>query len=277
MTGPFSRWGDAARRAWAPPVVWHNWVATRTRGERMRIGIAQIETQAGDLERNVERLGECARRAAEKGVELLIFPMAALVGVTPVQSADREGFLLDLMETLAPELEDLACPCLIPMVLSVDGSPLPEALLVEGREIKPVRLSARLSSTKGRDGGDPSVDALPELPFHGARLGVAFTYEDLDAYDDYEYDVDVILFLSGYGFAVDDPSSALGSSLWPRARLAATTRRCSAARALFLPRGASSPPRLPRSRRTCSSMTWTPLPRARFRSLLLRRCTTRRS
>ena len=179
----------------------------------MRIGIAQIETRAGDLEGNVERLGECARRAAEKGVELLIFPMAALVGVTPVQSADREGFLLDLMETLAPELEDLACPCLIPMVLSVDGSPLPEALLVEGREIKPVRLSARLSSTKGRDGGDPSVDALPELPFHGARLGVAFTYEDLDAYDDYEYDVDVIVFLSGYGFAADDPSSALGAAL----------------------------------------------------------------
>ncbi len=179
----------------------------------MRIGIAQIETQAGDLERNVERLGECARRAAEKGVELLIFPMAALVGVTPVQSADREGFLLDLMETLAPELEDLACPCLIPMVLSADGSPLPEALLVEGREIKPVRLSARLASAGGREGGDPSVDALPELSFHGARLGVAFTYEDLDAYDDYEYNVDVIVFLSGYGFAADDPSSALGAAL----------------------------------------------------------------
>lgn len=179
----------------------------------MKIGIAQMMTRAGDLEKTVERMGEFARRAAEMGVELLVFPMAALCGVTPVQSADREGFLLDLMETLAPELEDLACPCLIPLVLSTDGSPLPEALLVEGKDIKPVRLSARLSSMGARDAGDPGTDALPELPFHGARLGIAFTYEDLDAYDDYEYDVDVIVFLSGYGFAADDASSALGSSL----------------------------------------------------------------
>ena len=54
---------------------------------------------------------------------------------------------------------------------------------------------------------------FPLFPFRGARLGVAFTYDDLDVYDDYAYDVDVIVFLSPYGFAVDDPSSALGSSL----------------------------------------------------------------
>ena len=180
----------------------------------MKIGVAQMETSAGDLEKVMERLRGYASIAAKEGVDLVVFPMAALCGVTPVQNADREGFLLDLMEALAPTVEDLPCPCLIPMVLNINGTPQAEALLVEGDSIRPVRLSARLDAMrKGRPGADLSSDILPEIDFHGARLGVAFTYEDLDAYDNYEYDVNVIVFLSGYGFASDDPSSALGLGL----------------------------------------------------------------
>lgn len=179
----------------------------------MRIGIAQMETAAGALAQTLERMGEYARLAAKREVDLLVFPMAALCGPTAVQHADREGFLLDLIEEVSPFVEKAACPCLLPVLVPTDGPGFPEALLIDGDEVTPVRLSAQLAP-----GGDarqeaPEAEALPEVAFRGARLGVAFTYDDLDAYDDFEYDVDVVVFLSGYGFATDDPSSALGASL----------------------------------------------------------------
>ena len=178
----------------------------------MRIAIAQIATRAGDFDGTARRMAEVSRRAADAGADLLVFPVAVLCGVTPVQRTDREGFLIDLMECLLGLIDELACPCLLPVLLDTDEAALPEALLIDEGEIRPVRLAARLeSASAGR--GDAAADALPEVPFRGARLGVAFTYDDLDVYDDYDYDVDVIVFLSGYGFAADDPSSALGTSL----------------------------------------------------------------
>lgn len=181
----------------------------------MRIAVAQMRTHAGDFESVGRRMVEQAALAAARGVDLLVFPAAALCGVTPVPPADREGFLVDLASTLSALVEQLACPCLVPVLTDVDGTPVPEALLVNDGDVSPVRLSARLAAAAdGSAAGAPEPsDALPELEFAGARLGVAFTYEDLDAYDDYDYDVDIIVFLSGYGFAVDDASSALGSSI----------------------------------------------------------------
>ena len=179
----------------------------------MRIAIAQMATRAGDFEETARRMVDYSRRAADAGVELLVFPAAALCGVSPVQRADREGFLLDLMECLLTLIDELACPCLLPMLVDTDEAPIPEALLVDAGEIRPVRLAARMEAMAAHTGAGPVDQALPEVPFQGARLGVAFTYDDLDVYDDYDYDVDVIVFLSGYGFAVDDPSSALGTSL----------------------------------------------------------------
>ncbi|MBM6775299.1 nitrilase-related carbon-nitrogen hydrolase [Olsenella profusa] len=179
----------------------------------MRIAIAQMETRAGDFEETARRMVERSRRAAEQGVDLLVFPAATLCGVTPVSRSDREGFLLDLAGCVMGLAEELVCPCLVPVLTETDGAALPDALLVDGEDIRPVGLAARLEALAAGDKDDDSPTGLPELEFAGARLGVAFTYEDLDTYDEYDYDVDVIVFLSGYGFAVDDPSSAMGSSL----------------------------------------------------------------
>ena len=247
----------------------------------MRIGIAQIETRAGDFAGAARRMADCSRRAAEAGVELLVFPAAALCGVAPVPRTDREGFLLDLMESLVQLLDELACPCLIPLLIGTDDAPMTEALLVDGDQVNPVRLTARLEALAASEGGEPAADALPEVAFGGARLGVAFTYDDLATYDDYDYDVDVIVFLSGYGFAVGRPVERARGRRSPRggfladaeatgawivgawARSAATTGRSSAGRALCSRRGASSRRRRPPSRRTCSYVTWTPPRRAR--------------
>ena len=55
----------------------------------MRIAIAQMATRAGDFEETARRMVDYSRRAADAGVELLVFPAAALCGVSPVQRADR--------------------------------------------------------------------------------------------------------------------------------------------------------------------------------------------
>ncbi|MBM6817110.1 hypothetical protein H6A23_08055 [Olsenella uli] len=176
----------------------------------MRIAIAQMRTRAGDFEGTSRRMAEQSRAAAEKNVDLLVFPATALCGASPVPYVDREGFLLDLAECLLGLVDELACPCLVPVLTDFDGVVLPEAMLVSSGGVVPVRLTSYLEAAASEEG---DAHALPELEFAGARIGVAFTYEDLDEYDEFEYDVDVILFLSGYGFAADDVSSALGSSL----------------------------------------------------------------
>ena len=190
-------------------------------GARMRIAIAQMTSHAGDFSATAARMAEQSRRAAERGVDLLVFPAPVLCGAAPTAPVDREGFLLDLAGCLMGLVDELACPCLVPVLTDVSGVTLPEALLFSEGGVVPVRLTAYLEAARARARSEEAADApeepegrpLPELEFAGARLGVAFTYEDLDDYDDYEYDVDVIVFLSGYGFATDDVSSALGSSL----------------------------------------------------------------
>lgn len=180
----------------------------------MRIAIAQMGTRAGDFEATAGRMVELSRRAAEQGVDLLVFPAPALCGVTPVPYVDREGYLLDLAECLLGLVEDLACPCLVPVLADLDGSPLPEAMLISDGSIAPLCLASYLQEVAaGRGPGESDARPLPEVEFAGARLGIAFTYDDLDDYDEYEYDVDVIVYLPSYGFAIDDASSALGSSL----------------------------------------------------------------
>lgn len=179
----------------------------------MRIAVAQIRTRAGDLEGTAQRMLEHSRLAAEQGVDLLVFPSAALCGTGPASYPDREGFLLDLAGTLLEISAELACPCIVPILSDLEGTPAPEAVLLSGGEVTPLRLTAFLESAAAGEDGDDQADHMPEFAFAGLRLGIAFTYEDLDAYDDYDYDVDAILFLSGYGFAIDDVSSALGMAV----------------------------------------------------------------
>ena len=205
----------------------------------MKIGIAQIGTRAGDFAVTAERMVECSRVARNQGVDLLVFPMAALTGPAPVGYAEQEGFLLDLADTLSSLADRLQCPAIVPVVTDLDGDPLPEAMLLRDGRIMPLKLVAYLSHADwagaphaaevfgggpgafagprpqgdaGEDEDAPAPD-LPVFELAGASFGVAFTYEDLDDYVDYDFGVDGIIYLGGYGYAFDDPSSALGGDL----------------------------------------------------------------
>ncbi len=186
----------------------------------MRLAIAQMKTLAGDFASTADRMVEYSRRAADQGVDLLVFPMNVLSGAAGVPYVDREGFLLDLAETLMGLTERLACPCLVPATADVDGNPVPEAMLVADGDVRPLRLGAYLenavtshAAVVPKQANDGPAPMLPEVEIAGARVGIACGYDDLDDYDDYDFDVNVIIYLASYGYSMDDPSSALGPAL----------------------------------------------------------------
>lgn len=189
----------------------------------MKIAVAQMRTTAGELERIAERMVEFARRASNEGAQLVVFPAAALMGIWPVNQPSQEGLLLDLAETLVKLADEVPCPCIVPVLSDSDGAPAPEAILVHDGTITPLKLSALMRSYvvdhetpnapsgEAAEGG-PAKD-LPVFDIDGVRFGLAFTFDDLDDFDTYDFDVDVLVYLDSCGFVLDDPSSGMGAAI----------------------------------------------------------------
>src|SRR5438094_2657954 len=70
----------------------------------MKIALAQINTTVGDFPGNVHRIVTFARRAAERGADLAVFPELALCGYPPRDLVERPEFVKRCEE----ELERLA-------------------------------------------------------------------------------------------------------------------------------------------------------------------------
>lgn len=178
----------------------------------MRIGIAQINTTPGAFEQTVGRMVAQSQRAAEQGVELLVFPLAALAGVDVVPYADRLSFMIDVAEAVAQLCERLECPAIVPVPMDFDAQPdCFDALLIDAGEVRPLRMFARVWPSQAQR---EDATGLPvQFDFGGMSFGLALSYADLDGFDDRAHHVDTILFLSGYPYALDDSSSAMGADL----------------------------------------------------------------
>ncbi|MGN0286231.1 MAG: nitrilase-related carbon-nitrogen hydrolase [Atopobiaceae bacterium] len=201
----------------------------------MKIGVAQMNTCAGDFARTADRMVEYSRQAADQGVDLLAFPMATLTGPVPVAAPDQEGFLLDLSVTLDDLASRLKCTCLVPVVAELDYDTVCETMLIKEGQVLPLRLSAYFASQVGalagvdsdeegsQNGSQETVEAdgtegvgtptLPCFDLDGTRFGVAVNYDDLDDFVDYDLDIDVLIYIDSYGFSFDEPNSALGAAL----------------------------------------------------------------
>ncbi len=73
----------------------------------MRIGVGQVNTLVGDLEGNLERLADAARRLAGLGAELIVFPEMAVPGYPPRDILCDDGFVAATLRVT----EDLAARC----------------------------------------------------------------------------------------------------------------------------------------------------------------------
>lgn len=175
----------------------------------MRIGIAQIDTTPGVFDETVERMVAQSLRAAEQGVEFLAFPLAALAGVDELPYADRLSFSRDLAAAVDALAERLACPALVPIPVDQGDLPLAfDVLLIEQGTVRPLRMG----DVPTGEGAAPETE-MPQFSFGGLRWALALSHAELDALDDYDYDVDGVLFVSGYPFAADDSASAMAADL----------------------------------------------------------------
>jgi NAD+ synthase (glutamine-hydrolysing) len=59
----------------------------------LRLALAQIDSRVGDLEGNVEKIGEYVARARDAGAELVLFPELAVTGYPPEDLLLKEHFL----------------------------------------------------------------------------------------------------------------------------------------------------------------------------------------
>ncbi len=164
----------------------------------MRIAIAQLNTCAGDFSSTVERMELLSKRAADQGAQLLVFPLAALTGTLPVDYASQQGYLIDLRASLEHLAANAACPCLVPFVRGMVEDVRPDAVLIQDGSLTPLE---RLEAADGL------------FSFGEAKLAVAFSYDDINRLIDESVSPDALVFVSGYGYALDDPGSALGAAL----------------------------------------------------------------
>jgi NAD+ synthase (glutamine-hydrolysing) len=183
----------------------------------MKIGIAQIDTRAGDFQATSNRIAAYSEQAARQGVELLVFPSATLTGPLPVPYVEQEGQLADLVDVFADLAARVACPCLVPAMLMAEDDPFPEVVLISRDNILPLRFAglARAQSVdKDESDADDEGDwSATRFSFGGLSFGAAFDYDSLEDLSTSSHHVDAIVYFPSYSYAIDDPSSALGASL----------------------------------------------------------------
>lgn len=186
----------------------------------MRIAVAQMNTQAGDFEFTAQTMLEYAQRAQQQGAELVIYPAPTLTGLLSVPETDIEGLFADLSEIINSLSEKLPIAALIPVVTEFDGSAASEALLVRNGAVTPLKLTAQIahmsalarSASSAQTSGENTFE-LAKFEAGGLTFGVAFTYDDLDAWQDVDDSLDAVIYLPYFGFAVDDSSSAMGTAV----------------------------------------------------------------
>lgn len=186
----------------------------------MRIAVAQMNTQAGDFEFTAQTMLEYAQRAQQQGAELIIYPAPTLTGLLSVPEADIEGLFADLSEVISSLSEKLPIAALVPVITEFDGNAASEALLVRNGAVTPLKLTAQIAhmSALARSGSsvqtpDENTFELAKFDAGGLTFGIAFTYEDLDAWQDVDDSLDAVIYLPYFGFAVDDSSSAMGMAV----------------------------------------------------------------
>ena len=186
----------------------------------MRIAVAQMNTRAGDFEFTAQTMLEYAQRAQQQGAELVIYPAPTLTGLLSVPEADTDGLFADLSETINLLSEKLPIAALIPVVTEFDGNAANEVFLVRNGAVTPLKLTAQIahmsalarSASSSQDSNEDTVE-LAKFEAGGLTFGVAFTYEDLDAWQDVDDSLDAVIYLPYFGFAVDDSSSAMGMAV----------------------------------------------------------------
>lgn len=177
----------------------------------MKIAIAQIDTKAGDHAHTLTRMVAQSHAAEARGVDLVIFPPTVLTGNLALPFGLQEPYMAHVSQVLDQFAAEVSCACIVPLVAQRDEFPTIEVMLVSEGTV--TALGKKDTSAKR---GEPPIGWIPPtLERAGSRLVFARSYEELDLLVNAKpaQGTDVIIFLNAYGYAVDDPSSAMGAAL----------------------------------------------------------------
>lgn len=188
----------------------------------MRVAIAQMNTHTGALSETCERMLAYACCAQEGDADLVIYPAPTLTGLMALSDATIDDFLGDLFTALQALAEKLPIPALIPVVVQKDGELLQEAMFLRKGHVTPLRLAAEIAhlsaltrgsltdaAAKMMGFGDLGFD-LPCFEMQDLSIGVAFTYQELNAWRDTDQSADILLYLSSLGYVLHDKNTAMG-------------------------------------------------------------------
>ena len=188
----------------------------------MIVAIAQMNTHAGDFGATVSRMKTLAENAADQGADLIVFPTPCLTGQEAQDFPNWEGFQLDLLQALDQLSRGLACPALVPFYAEQDGDPYREVVLLKDGSAIPLHMGAYEAeeqyvheSQAVRKTIPPQEEPLFIASFElgGMKCAVAQSYGDLDDLLDCNDSYDVVFYMPGYGYALDDVGSVLGAAL----------------------------------------------------------------
>ncbi len=186
----------------------------------MKVAIAQIDTRAGDFEATVAKMANCDAMAQAAGADLLVFPAPILMGCDPMALAENPAYISDLTASLANLSEILKTAAIVPFVSGLSAAPTPDAVLVKNGLVTPVSLGGLVSSlgslsAKASGGRAPlaplSVPAAVSID--NVDVGLAFTYDDLDAFAAGEAQADLICFIPFDSFSTDDEPTCMVPSV----------------------------------------------------------------
>lgn len=219
----------------------------------MKVAVAQMNTRPGDFDATVEAMLAYGRRAHELGADLLVYPGPALVGVDSMSLAYERPYLADVSSALMRLAAELEVPALVPYVVSPsvrtgfdvcylhDGVPTPvmlasmlSALGTDGPEAADANGQGDAEEFGEELSGQASGPSSPEgeggggLPFAplglplaspacvsvgGADVGLALTFDDLDAFASGYVQADVVCFMPVDGYNTDDEASCFAPSV----------------------------------------------------------------
>ena len=184
----------------------------------MRVAVAQIQTPGSDFGPTADRIVAASEQAASQDVGLLVLPACALTTPAPVPYVERQGYMMDLAETVVDLAERVKVPTVLPVIAMVGEDVMPEAMLLDHGEALPLRFSAYAKSLAGGDPDDAEpgagdIMAVPTFSTGGFSFAVAFDYDEFEDLCDYQIDLDAVIYLPTYGYAADDPASVLGAAL----------------------------------------------------------------
>ena len=171
----------------------------------MKLALAQIQCQPGELDQICERIFDQARIAFAKGADCLVTPAPLFQGILPgslVTSPDYCDDVIAHLSLLAKKFNRLDMQAIIPMVVPFEGASLFECIYLKDGRVIPMRSTIAATSKK--------ITADTWLPpvFEVADMRVAITFDAERDASKLPHGVDMLIAFQVDGYKEKSPFSA---------------------------------------------------------------------